>query len=280
MGAEGLVESGIHIVVILGSVVLGSVCVRLVRQRVLQGAQASDRLNSERKGQIQTVAQVVAWIANVLIAGIGTVTVLGYFVDITPLLTGLGVAGLALSLGAQTLVKDLIGGLMILVENQYVVGDVIRIGDVSGVVERLTLRATYVRDIKGDLHLIPNGDVRVVSNGTRGWSRALVDLGVAYEEDMSRVLAVLEREAEQFALDTQFAAHLLEPPTVTGPLALGDWAVTVRVMVKTHPGKQWAVATELRRRLLAACERENIALPYPRQEVLVSSQKEKPSSVW
>ena len=130
------------------------------------------------------------------------------------------------------------------------------------------MRATYIRDIGGKLHLVPNGDVRVVSNVTRDWSRALVDIGVAYEENLERVTDVLNQAAQQFADDPAFAPQLLEPPKVIAPLSLGDWAVTVRVMIKTLPGKQWGVATELRKRILAVCERESIALPYPRQEVL------------
>jgi small-conductance mechanosensitive channel len=252
----------------------GLFAVRLARQRILAAARTNERMGEARRKQLQTTIQVAGWTANVLIVSLALLTLLGYFVDITPLLAGLGVAGLALSLGAQTLIKDLIGGFMILIENQYAVGDVIKVGDVSGSVERLTLRATYVRDINGSLHLVPNGDVRVVSNVTRGWSRAMVDIGVAYEENMDRVLKVLEGVAGQFAADPEYAPHLLEPPTVLGPLTLGDWAITVRVMVKTLPGKQWGVAMQLRKRILAACEQEQIVLPYPRQRVFLNVQPE------
>jgi small-conductance mechanosensitive channel len=244
----------------------------LARRGLLKSIDSSTKMPDGRKKQIQTIVQVAGWMVNVALIGIAVMMLLSRFVDITPLLTSLGVVGLALSLGAQTLIKDLIGGLMVLIENQYAVGDVIQVGDVSGVVERLTLRATYVRDVGGKLYLVPNGDIRVVGNVTRDWSRALVDIGVAYEENLERVTAVLDRVARQFAGDPAFASQLLEPPTVIAPLSLGDWAVTVRVMIKTLPGKQWGTATELRRRILAACERENITLPYPRQEVLVRNQ--------
>ena len=113
-----------------------------------------------------------------MIVLVAALMVLSNFVDIVPLLAGAGVAGLAISLGAQTLIKDFIGGILVLVENQYSVGDVIEIGDVSGTVEKLTLRATYVRDVDGRLHVVPNGDVRIVSNVTRDWSRTLQELGV------------------------------------------------------------------------------------------------------
>ena len=193
------------------------------------------------------------------------------FVDIRPLLASVGVVGLAFSLGAQTLIKDLIGGALVLIENQYGIGDVIQVQGVSGAVERLTLRTTWVRDVGGELHIVPNGEVRIVSNVTRGWSRALVEVGVAYEEDLDRVLQVLEEVAQAFAQDPDFAPHLIESPQVLGPLDLGDWAVTVRVMVKTQPGKHWEVTRALKKRLLAACEREHVTLPYPRQEVLLQA---------
>jgi small conductance mechanosensitive channel len=138
---------------------------------------------------------------------------------------------------------------------------------VAGQVERLTLRATYVRDVNGYLHIIPNGEIRIVGNMTREWSRALVDIGVAYEENVDRVRLVLEEVAAAFAQDPMFGSYVLEPPQVIAPFSLGDWAWTARVLVKTQPGKQWQVAPDLRRYILAACEREGVTLPYPRQEV-------------
>lgn len=121
----------------------------------------------------------------------------------------------------------------------------------------------------GYLYVVPNGEVRIVAKMTKEWSRALVDVGVAYEEDLDRALRVLGEAAEIFAQDPLIGPQLLEPPQILGPFSLGDWAITVRVMVKTQPGKQWEVARELRKRILAACEREDITSPYPRQEVLV-----------
>jgi small-conductance mechanosensitive channel len=202
-------------------------------------------------------------------------------INIASLLASAGVAGLAVGLGAQTLIKDLIGGFFVLVENQYAVGDTIQVGSLTGQVEHLTLRTTTIRGADGELHVIPNGEVRIVSNLTKEWSRAVVDVGVAYEEDLDRVLGVLGDTAASFALDPVFAPHLLEAPQVLGPMSLGDWAITVRVMVKTWPGRQWEIARELRKRILAACDREGIVLPYPRQETWTRSLNptETPASV-
>jgi len=267
--ANALVEFGIWLGLLLVTVLAISGTIRFVRGRILMHVTRSSKVSESRKKRIETIVQALSWTINVTLVVIVLMMLLGRVVDIAPLLTSLGIVGLTFSLGAQTLVKDLIGGVMVLVENQYAVGDVIQVGDVSGVVERLTLRATYVRSIEGKLHLVPNGDVRVVSNLTKEWARAMVDIGVAYEEDLERAAQVLDQVAQQFAADPEYAPQLLEAPKVIAPLSLGDWAVTMRVMVKTLPGKQWGVGAALRRRLLIACERENISLPYPRQEVLV-----------
>jgi small conductance mechanosensitive channel len=201
------------------------------------------------------------------IAGLMILRELG--LDITPLIAGAGVAGVALGLGAQTLVRDVIGGFLILLEDQFAVGDTIQVGDIGGAVEKMTLRATFLRDMEGTLHVIPNGEMRIVSNLTKNWSRAMVDLGVAYEEDIGRVVAALGKIGQDIYQDKELAPLLLEEPTVTGVEALGDWAVTVRIMVKTKPGKQWDVARELRRRVKESFEREGIEMPYPRREVLM-----------
>jgi small-conductance mechanosensitive channel len=272
MGEGKLTSLLISGVLIIAVAALGLAAVQLLSGRALRILQARERLREARRQQMITLVQILRWGADVLIVGSAVLMLLSTFgVDITPLLASIGVAGLAVSLGAQTLIKDLIGGFLILVENQYAVGDAIQVGNVSGAVERLTLRATYVRDINGYLHVVPNGEVRIVANQTKEWSRALVDVGVAYEEDLDRALRVLGEAAETFAQDPDIGPQLLEPPQVLGPLSLGDWAITVRVMVKTQPGKHLEVARELRKRILATCEREGITLPYPRQEVLVRS---------
>lgn len=262
---------GIRMAVIVLLAILGLAIVQLICGRLHKLAQSTSEGKQGRQKQLETLIQVIRWIAQVAIVGAALLTVLGHFIDITPILASVGVLGLAVSLGAQTLIKDFIGGLLILIENQYTVGDVIQVGGISGSVERLTLRTTHVRDVNGNLHIVPNGDVRTVANVTRGWSRAMVDIGVAYEEDLERVVAVLEQVVDTFVDDPEFGPQLLERPKVLAPLSLGDWAMTMRVMVKTTAGKQWGVAMELRKRILAACKRENVELPYPRQEVLVRS---------
>jgi small conductance mechanosensitive channel len=263
------ISQGMNVAIIVGLAIVALIVLRVISRRILQRTRAAERMRAGRQKQLETLIDVIRWVGHVSIISVAALMLLSYFVDITPLLASVGVAGLAISLGAQSLIKDLLGGLLILLEGQYIVGDLIEVGNVSGTVERLNLRATYVRDISGKLYIVPNGEVRIVANGNKDWARAMVDIGVAYEEDLDRVLGVLEGVAEAFAHDADYGPQLLEHPSVLGPLSLGDWALTVRVMVKTKTGKQWGVARELRKRILAACDRESITLPYPRQEVWV-----------
>lgn len=264
-----LLASGMLIVALTA---LGLIAAHLVSRRVLAWAQSLKRIREARRQQLVTLIYVVQWILIVLLVGSAVLMALGTFgVNITPLLASVGVAGLALSLGAQSLIKDLIGGVLIIVENQYAIGDSITVGGVSGDVERITLRSTQVRALNGDLYIVPNGEVRVLANQTKGWSRAVVEVGVAYEEDLDHALDVLRTSAATFAHAPAFEASLLEPPQVLGPVSLGDSAVILRVAVKTEPGKQWEIGRELRKVILAACEREGVSLPYPRQEVWVRS---------
>jgi moderate conductance mechanosensitive channel len=186
-------------------------------------------------------------------------------VELGPLLAGAGVVGLAVSFGAQSLVKDVISGLFILIENQFGVGDVIRIEGVSGAVERMTLRVVMLRDVHGVVHIVPNGQITKVSNLTRTWSRVVLDVGVAYREDPDRVMAVLRELGQELWDDPLWRPLLVEPLEVPGIESFGDSAVVVRMWAKTLPLKQWDVARELRRRIKHRFDREGIEIPFPHQ---------------
>ncbi len=220
--------------------------------------------------QARTLLRVGRDLLIVLIVGGAVLMVMSEMgINVAPLLAGAGVAGLAIGLGAQTLVRDLIGGIFILMEDQFAIGDTIRVGQIAGNVERITLRATWLRDLEGRLHVIPNGEVRIVSNYSKEWSRAVVNVGVSYEDDLEAVMKVLEEVGQQIAEDPRFGPLLLEPPVVPGVVGLDDWAITVRIMVKTLPGKHWEVGREMRRRIKETFQARGITIPYPRQEVWV-----------
>jgi small-conductance mechanosensitive channel len=240
MGQNDLIHILASSVLIVALTALALLLMRFVRRRLVTWIQSLDTTTEDRRQQMTTLIQLALWTLTVVLIVSALFMLLGTFgIDVTPLLASAGVVGLALSLGAQTLIKDFIGGLLIIMENQYAVGDTITVGTVRGQVE----------------------------HQTRDGSRAVLDIGVAYEEDLDRALAVLTAAAGAFAQDAECKADLLEPPQVMGPVALGDSAVMLRVMAKTKPGKQWAVGRALSKFVLAACEREGVELPYPRQEV-------------
>jgi moderate conductance mechanosensitive channel len=197
----------------------------------------------------------------VLIAGFMLLAAVG--IDIRPLLAGAGVAGLAISFGAQSLVRDIIAGLFILFENQFGVGDVIRVGDTGGVVEKMTLRIVVLRDVHGVVHIIPNGELSKVSNMTRTFSRAVFEIGVAYKEDADRVMAVMREVGKELEADPEWGPLLTEEIKVPGIESFGDSSVNIRIMATTIPLKQWDVARELRRRLKRRFDDEGIEIPYP-----------------
>jgi small conductance mechanosensitive channel len=203
----------------------------------------------------------------VVIVTIAGLTVLSSFIDIGPVLASVGVLGLAISFGAQSLVKDVITGTFLLLEGQFAVGDVVRIADVSGKIERITLRTTVLRDLHGTVHTVPNGSISRVSNLTKSWSRAVLDIGVAYKEDVDRVIEVMRDIGREFHADPEWKKLLLGEPEVLGIDSLGDSAVVIRMVVQTLPQEQFPVGRELRRRVKNRFDNENIEIPFPHVSV-------------
>jgi small conductance mechanosensitive channel len=184
-------------------------------------------------------------------------------IEIGPILAGVGIAGLAIGFGAQTLVKDFLSGIFVLVENQYNVGDVIKAAGVSGLVEKITLRATTLRDLEGRVHIIPNGSIEVVTNMTKEWSRFLIDVGVAYKEDVDYVMEVLAEVGEGMEKDAEYGRLILEPLAILGVDSFGDSSVNIRVMFTTQPLQQWKVGREFRRRIKNTFDEKGIEIPFP-----------------
>jgi len=230
---------------------------------------------TEREKRANTVASLLRTVGTTLVVIVAVMMVLREIgLDITPLIAGAGVAGLAIGFGAQSMVRDVIAGFFILLEDQFHMGDVIRAAGVSGQVEQMTLRMTIVRDLQGTVHFIPNGEIKVVSNLTKEWSRAVLEIGVGYEEDVDRVIALLSEIGRSLAEDESFGKLVLEPPQVLGVEALTDSQVTIRMLTKTVPFKQWEVARELRRRIKTRFDREGIRTPYPHWVIITRPLKE------
>lgn len=180
---------------------------------------------------------------------IGILTILYELnINITPIIAAVGILGLAVGFGAQTLVKDFIAGFFILIENQYSIGDSVKIGDKSGTVENVTLRITRLRDFEGMVHFIPNGQVVEVTNRSREWGRAILDFEVPYSEDITKVMNTLNDICDDMAKDDAYGSMFLEPPHVTGVENLGDTSVRIRVIAKTHHANKFDVLREYRLR--------------------------------
>ncbi|MGH7701790.1 MAG: mechanosensitive ion channel family protein [Gemmatimonadales bacterium] len=252
--------------------------VKLVARRIERAVDdGGDSTFTEREQRGHTISHLLRGVGRVTIVGVALLLAFNVFVNIGPLLAGAGILGLAVSFGAQSLVKDVIAGFFILMENQFAMGDVIEVAGKSGVVERMTLRMVMLRDTDGTVHMVPNGHITTVSNQTRKWSNAVLDVGIAYESDIDRVLGVLRDEARDFATDPLWGPRLDGAPEVQGVQNLGDSAVTVRTVLQTQPGAQWEVAREFRRRLKNRLDAEGIEIPYP-QRTLHLKPAESPAA--
>jgi small conductance mechanosensitive channel len=266
-----VIRFGSRIVAIWGLAWVAQRIVRLVARRIELAVDDGDpntTTDEEKRGR--TIAGLLRTVGRVLIVAVAVLLSVNVFVDIGPLLAGAGILGLAFSFGAQSLVKDVISGFFILVEDQFRVGDVIEAGGKSGLVERMSLRLVMLRDSGGALHMIPNGSIATVSNFTRGWSRAVVDVGVAYEDDIDRAIAVVRSEAAALAADPAWRPRLDGEPDVLGVEQLADSAVVIRTLLRTKAGQHWPVAREFRRRLKVRFDREHIEIPYQKRKVQVT----------
>lgn len=224
----------------------------------------------------ETVGGVLRSISTVLIYTIAFVLVVGQLgIQIGPLIAGAGIVGIALGFGAQSLVKDFLSGIFILLEDQYGVGDVVDLGEgstpVAGVVESVTLRVTRLRDVMGTVWYIPNGEIRAVGNKSHQWARSLIDIGVAYDTDVDEASAVIKGVADGLWKEPPWSERILEEPEVWGVEDFGPSEVVIRLVVKTDPGRQFEVNRELRARIKKAFDEEGIEIPFPQRTVWMRS---------
>jgi moderate conductance mechanosensitive channel len=185
--------------------------------------------------------------------------------DVSPILASAGIAGIAIGLGAQNMVKDVLGGLFILIENQYGVEDVIKVGDNIGTVERLDLRRTVIRNADGAAVTIPNGEVRVSANLTRSWAWAVLDVPVSYQEDLARATGIPQGVAGELVRDGEIGPSLVGAPEILGIESFGDAVMNLRMRARTAPSRQWEVARAMRSAVKTAFDREQVASPLTRK---------------
>ncbi len=242
------------------------------------------KAQSERSQQrARTLGTVLKSIATSLIYGFAVLMVLGEFgVNLGPLIAGAGVVGIALGFGAQTIVRDFLSGIFMMLEDQYGVGDVIDFGETAGVVEEISLRTTQLRDVHGTVWFVPNGEIKRVGNKSQLWSRTVLDIDVAYDTDLGRAGEIIKGVAIELYEEQPEKATIIEPPEIWGVERFGDNSITIRLAVKTEPLEQWAVGRELRGRLKRALDEAGIEIPFPQRTVWIQqagSGEREPTSV-
>lgn len=240
-----------------------------VLQALALRREARQAIQVERsKQRAKTLGAVLRSVATMTIYFIAIVMALGEFdVNLGPLIAGAGIIGIALGFGAQSLVKDFLSGIFMLVEDQFGVGDIVDLGDAAGVVEAVNLRTTQLRDLSGTLWHVPNGEIRRVANKSQQWARAVLDLDVAYDTDLKHAMGVIKRVADELWDEALPATTILEEPQIFGVQAFGADAITIRLGVKTEPAEQFATERELRARLKVAFDEEGIEIPFPQRTV-------------
>jgi moderate conductance mechanosensitive channel len=223
-----------------------------------------------RQARLRSISLVVASTAAVIIWSIAIIMALGEVgVELAPLIAGAGIAGVALGFGAQSLVKDCISGLFMLLEDQYGVGDVVDLDEATGVVEKVSLRTTVLRGLDGTVWHVPNGNVTRVGNKSQLWSVALVDVDVAYNCDLAAARRVILECANAVVQSDDWAGVVIDPPQLLGVEALGADGITIRVTIKVEPGAQWALQRALREAFKAALDDAGIEIPFPQRTIWV-----------
>ena len=257
------------VVIRLAHVFVGGIARALLNRENLEGT-AQELSSVELKKRTETIETLAVNVIRFFVVVIAGLMILqaGFNLDIGPAVAGLGIAGIAIGLGTQNLVRDYLNGALILIENQYARGDVVRIAGVSGKVEDFTLRRTTLRDQDGTVHTVPNGEITVASNLTRVWARVNQDVQVVYGTDIEKATAVVDRVGQLLLADPEWGPRILEAPKVERVSALGELGVTLKVVGTVRAAEQWAVGGELRKRLLAAFAENGIEIPQPQRVVL------------
>ncbi|MGD9393574.1 MAG: mechanosensitive ion channel family protein [Dehalococcoidia bacterium] len=255
--------------------ILGIIMPIFIRRYVTQ--KSKRRTKGYMRQRANTLGRVVTQAIGLFLLTIAFFMILSELnLDITPLLAGAGVAGIAIGFAAQNSIRDFIGGFVIMMEDHYNVGDIIKVADITGNVEELGLRRTVLRDLKGILHVVPNGEIRVSSNYTRSISRAFFEVGVAYKEDLDQVMDIVRITWEEMAKDPDWKAKIIsETPWLLRVEEFGDSGIIIRAVGDTRPMEQWAVLGEFRRRIKIVFDKEGIEIPWPHIKLYYGEEKKK-----
>jgi small-conductance mechanosensitive channel len=269
----------LHGIRIFITLVIGAVLYIVVQYLIPHLVRRTTELGMDRKHEVEiqkrsrTLIRVLRTTCAFIIGVIVLITILADVgVNIGPALASLGVLGIAVGFGAQNLVKDFINGLFILMENQYGIGDVVKVGGICGLVEELNLRRTILRDLDGVVHIIPNGEIQIASNFTKEFSRVNMNVSVSYNEDLDRVITVINDVCNRMSESEAWKGKLIKKPQVLRVDALGDSGIEIKIMGDTVPLAQWEVMGELRRRIKVEFDKQGIEIPWPHMKVYFGSQ--------
>ena len=239
----------------------------LAAKRALRATVQAER----GRQRTETLGSVLRSVAALVIYTVAGFMALSEFdVNLGPLIASAGIVGIAFGFGAQSLVKDFLSGIFMLVEDQYGVGDIVDVGDAAGAVEEVKLRITKIRDVNGTLWHVPNGEIRRVANKSQAWARAVLDVEVAYDTDLDRAMAVIKQVADDVWEAALPNATVLEEPEIWGVERFGSDAISIRLVVKVEPAEQWSTAREIRRRLKDAFDEHGIEIPFPQRTVWIN----------
>jgi small conductance mechanosensitive channel len=268
------VASGPRVVLILVLMLIGVKLSGVVAGRIFAVIGRRRKMDEEYKKRADTLSGVIAYLLSVTVIAVAVLMIMTELdIKIGPILAAAGVLGLAVGFGAQHLVQDLISGFFILLDDQIRVGDVVQIADKGGLVEKLNLRMTVLRDLAGNVHYVRNGQIGVVTNMTKEYSRYVFDIGVAYREDVDEVVKVVKQVDEELRNDPEFGKDILEPIEILGLDQFADSAVIIKARTKTKPIRQWAVGREFNRRLKKKFDEQDIEIPFPHVTLYMGQDK-------
>jgi len=266
--------SGLHILLVVALTLISLRVTKVLSGRLVDFL-VRKKEDPEFQKRTQTLGSMVRYVATFAILLVAAMMVLREFgIDIGPILAAAGIVGLAVGFGAQSLVKDVISGFFMLLEDQIRVGDVVQIAGKGGLVEKIGLKTTILRDLAGNVHYVPNGHIDVVTNMTKDYSRYVFDIGVAYREDVDEVIEVIKEVDEGLRNDPDFKDDILEPIEVLGLDQFANSAVVIRARTTTKPIKQWRVGREFNRRLKKTFDERNIEIPFPHVTLYMGQGKQ------
>ncbi len=267
-------QSALRIVLVLLVAYLGVKLVRgaigRLRSTLIRAGEKTERIPGSASKRVTTLTGMLTTLATVVIWSVACVICLDQMgFDVTPILAGAGILGLAVGFGAQNIVRDLISGFFMVMENQVRVGDVAIVNGTGGLVETITFRTIVLRDLAGVVHVFPNGTISTLANMTKEWSAYVIDVGVAYKEDTDRVIEVMKKVDEDLRSDPNYGKAILGPIEVFGVDDFKESEVTIKARLRTQPIQQWMVGREYRRRLKQAFDAAGIEIPFPHRSLYV-----------